>query len=82
MRRMRTALTRTQPTQRSCEVKLALAEWLRRRLRRGKLYTDDQEGRPRYPKSRLRRYRVQVALLRYTLRQQLRAVMALPADAS
>ena len=40
MQRMYAALTRTQPTQRSCEVRLALAEWLHRRLRRAKLHTE------------------------------------------
>ena len=39
--RMRAALSRTRPSRRSCEVRLALADWLRRRLRQGKLFTDD-----------------------------------------
>ena len=46
IQRMRTALTRTQSTERSCEVRLTLAEWLPRRLRRGKLHTDDHSSRP------------------------------------
>ena len=71
MRRLHTALTRTQPTQRSCEVRLALAEWLHRRLRRGRLHTDDHSSSPDHPKSHLRKHRQLVALLRSTLRQQL-----------
>ena len=69
MQRMRAALTRTQPTQRSCEVRLALAEWLHRRLRRAKLHTN----RRSHPKS----------LLRCMLRQQLREfTTAIPAAAT
>ena len=81
MQRMRTALTRTQPTQRSCEVRLELAEWLYRRLRRAKLHTDDRWSRPEYSRARLRHYRLLVALLRCTLRQQLREATALHAAA-
>jgi hypothetical protein len=40
MQRMRTALTRTQPIERSEEMRLALADWLHRRPRRVKLRTD------------------------------------------
>ena len=68
--RMRVALTRTQPSQRSCRVRLALAEWLHRRLRRSRLRIEDQASLPQYSKSLLL-YRMQVALLRCTLRQQL-----------
>ena len=75
---MRAALTRTQPTQRSCEVRLALADLLHRRLRRGGLYTDDHDSRPLHPKALLLRYRAQVAVIRCTLRQQLRQAAALP----
>ena len=64
MQRMRAALTRTQPTERSCQVRLALADWLHRRLRRGKLPIDRH---PDQSKSLLRRYREQVALLRFAL---------------
>ena len=68
VQRIRAAFTRTQPSQRSCEVRLALAEWLHRRLRRGKLRADDNH---RLPKSLLLRYRMHVALLRSMLRRQL-----------
>ena len=70
MQRMRTALTRTQPTKRSCEVRLALADWLHRRLRRGRLRTDE----PTRSKSLLHRYRLLATLLRCTLRRQLSAL--------
>ena len=53
LQRMRTALTHSQPTQRSREVRLALADWLHRRLRRGKLQTDSHSRH----KPLLRRYR-------------------------
>jgi len=77
IQRMCTALTRTQPTQLSCEVRLALADWLHRRLRRGKLRTGvDPSGPIHYPKSLLRRYRMQVALLRSTLQHQLSELAA------
>ena len=66
-KRLLAALTRTQPTQRSCEVRLALADWLWRRLRRGRLHTDQQAQ----PVWLLRSRRKQVALLRSTLRRQL-----------
>ena len=47
MQRSLPALTRTQPTQRSCEVRLALVDWLRRRLRRGQMHTQtDCDSRP------------------------------------
>ena len=65
-RRLRAALARTRPSQRSCEVRLALADWLFRRLRRGGLLTNEQAR----SKSLLRRYDMLVALLRYTLRSQ------------
>ena len=77
--RMRAALTRTQPAQRSCEVRLALADWLHRRLRRGKLPTDendDLQEPPRRPASLLRRCRRHVAVLRSTLQQQLSGLAA------
>jgi len=85
MQRMRTALTRTQPTEQSCRVRLALADWLHRRLRRGGLLTDDlvawANSVPRHPKSLLRHYRMQVALLRSTLQRQLDE-LALSAEAA
>ena len=72
VQRMRTALTRTQPTQRSCEVRLELADWLHRRLRRDKLNTDDgPRPPPCHPKSLLLFYRMLLVLLRSTLMQQL-----------
>ena len=71
MHRINKALTRTEPTQRSCEVRLALADWLHRRLRRGKLRTDDHSTNATHPKWLLRSCRKHVALLRSTLRQQL-----------
>ena len=67
MQRMQAALTRTQPTRRSCETRLALADWLHRRLRRGGLHTDAVD----HPAWLLRHYRSQVALLRSTLQRQL-----------
>jgi len=66
MQRMHTALTRTQPSRRGCKWRLLLAEWLHRRLRRGKLHIDKQQT-----KWLLRHYRRRVALLRSTLWQQL-----------
>ena len=71
VRRMHAALTRTQPTQRSCQVRLALADWLHRRLLRGKLFREDDQEDPRYPKSLLFRYRMLMLLLRSTLQRQL-----------
>ena len=62
---MRAALTRTQPRQRSCEVRLALANWLHGRLDRSELVSDDLGWR-----LQLQRYRSQVAFLRATLRSQ------------
>ena len=79
MQRMRAALTRTQPTERSCRVRLALADWLHRRLRRGKLPTDNHDSFPDHSKSQLRRYRKQVALLRSVLQGQ---VSELPAQST
>ena len=67
VQRMQAALTRTQPTRRSCESRLALADWLHRRLRRGGLRT----GSHAHPSGLLRHHRQQVALLRATLQQQL-----------
>jgi len=73
IQRMRTALTRTQPTERSCRVRLALADWLHRRLRRGGLFSDDHVLNyiSRHPRTLLFHYRLQVALLRRTLHSQL-----------
>ena len=68
---LRTALTRTQPTQRSCEVRLALADWLSRRLRRDRLFTDDGRLTSRHSVSQLLQYRMLLVLVRSTLRQQL-----------
>ena len=75
---MHIELTRTQPTTPSCEMRLALADWLHRRLRRGGLRTDDYDDDQRYwrdesrrPKWLLRRYRRQLAVLCSTLQQQL-----------
>ena len=67
VRRMQAALTRTQPTRRSCQARLALADWLHRRLRRAGLHTDADD----HPAWLLRHYRSQVALLRSTLQRQL-----------
>ena len=67
--RMHTALTRTQPTRRSCELRLALADWLHRRLNR-ELPVDGSL----HPDWLLRHYRQQVALLRSTLAEQLSAL--------
>ena len=68
MQRMQAALTRTQPSKHSCEMRLAIADWLHRQLRRGKLHTNNGS---RSSKSRSRGYRTQLALLRYMLHQQL-----------
>ena len=65
--RMQAALARTQPTRRSCEKRLALADWLHRRLRRGGLHNDGSDRHVWL----LRHYRRQVALLRSTLQRQL-----------
>ena len=67
VRRMQAALTRTQPTRRSCKMRLALADWLHRRLRRSGLHTDADD----HPAWLLRHYRSQVELLRSMLRRQL-----------
>ena len=81
--RMHAALTRTQPSQRSCAVRLALAGWLHRRLRRGGLRTDNhRRWRQEHPMSLLHRYRLQVALLRSTLQQQQSRVAAADAEAA
>ena len=78
--RVQAAMRRTQPTRRSCEVRLALADWLHSRLRRGGLHVDP----PHPPAWLLRHYRRQVALLRSTLQQQLSELSAaatrLPVD--
>ena len=67
---MRPVLARTQPSRRSCEVRLALADWLHRRVRRAGLAV---EFHPFLYStiSLLHRYRMQVALLRSTLQRQL-----------
>ena len=71
-RRLLTALTRTQPTRRSCEVRLALADCLHRRVRRSHLYhRDDRSAFSTFSQSLQHRYRMQVALLRLTLQHQL-----------
>ena len=67
MQHMQTALSRTQPTRRSCETRLALARWLHRRLRRGGLHISGQQQSMWL----LRHYRRQVALLHRVLRWQL-----------
>ena len=72
MPRLRVALTRTQPTQNSCEMRLALADWLHRRLRRGGLHTDEHDQ----PAWLLRHYRRQVAEVRCVLRAQLSELAA------
>ena len=68
LQRMSAALTRTQPSARSCKVRLKLAEWLHRRLGRSGLCTDWHNR----PAGLLQHYRRQVALLRSTLQKQLR----------
>ena len=69
--RMCAALARTQPSQRSCEVRLALADWLHRRLRRGGLLTDDHARYPSPHNAVVRRFYLLLSLLRCTLHQQL-----------
>ena len=76
LQRMQAALTRTQPSQRSCEARLALADWLHRRLRRGKLETIEHHSHIPHSKPLLRRYRLLVALLRSTLHRQLSELAA------
>ena len=76
LQRMCAALTRTQPSQLSCEMRLALADWLHRRLRRGKLRADENASWFNHPKLLLHRYRMQVALLRSTLQRQLNELAA------
>jgi len=71
---IRTKLTRTRPTRRSCEIRLALAEWLHRRLRRARLHTDDQYCLMWM----LRHYRNQLSVLRRTLQMQLSEIAAAP----
>ena len=72
LQRMLSALTRTRPSRRSCEVRLALAEWLHRRLRRGGLHTNQWvHEHYLYAYSLLHRFRLQVALLRSILPRQL-----------
>ena len=78
VQRMRTALCRTQPTQRSCEVRLALADWLHARLRRRGVYINDET----HTTARLHRYRRLLALLRSSLRQQLSELEELSAALS
>ena len=73
MQRMRVALCRTQPTRRSCETRLALADWLHKRLRRGGLRTDGDQ-----PTWLLAHYRRQLAVLRSTLRGHLSQLQPLP----
>ena len=69
MRRMQAALTRTQPTRRSCEVRLALADLLHRRLMRSGLRTNNRE----LPAWLLRHHRRKLAWLRAGLHKQLAA---------
>ena len=78
--RMLPILTRTQPSQHSCEARLALAEWLHRRLRRGGLYISKKHYQTH--KSMLLCYRMQVAALRCILRRQLSELVAAPATAT
>ena len=68
---MRSLLTRTQLTQQSCEVRLALVDWLHRRLRRKRLRTGERQPYPAHFNSLLRRYQLQVAVLRNSLKHQL-----------
>ena len=65
--RLHASLTRTQPTQRSCEARLALADWLHRRLMRASLLTGQQSFQPWLLSHR----RKQVQLLRCVLQRQL-----------
>ena len=65
LQRMRAALTRTDPSKSSISTRLALADRLHRRLERGDDLSVQQSS-----DAMLRRYHKQVALLRYTLRQQ------------
>ena len=76
--RMQAALTRTQPTRRSCKTRLALADWLHRRLGRGGLPTNTDN----HPAWLLRHYRAQVALLRSTLQRQLSGLATLTTSTS
>ena len=71
LQQMHVALTRAQPIRRSCEVRLALTDWLHRRLRRGGLHTD-RDARSFVSSSRLLEHR-RIALARSncTLHQQL-----------
>ena len=72
MERIRAAVTRTQPTLRSCQVRLALADWLHRWLLRRQL----EEKEPYYSEHRQNLFRLPIALLRCTLRQQLSELAA------
>ena len=65
--RLLAALARTQPTRRSCETRLALTDWLHKRLKQGRLRTN--EDRPAWL---LRHYRRQVELLLRKLHRDLR----------
>ena len=76
LQRMHAELTRTQPSRRSCEVRLALADWLHRRLRRGGLGTNEHLPHPEPAKPMLHRYRLMVALLQSTLHRQLSELAA------
>ena len=67
--RLTAAVTRTHPTQRSCEVRLALADWLHRHLQRDSLDTNALNNNQFV--SMLRRWRALVAHLRSTLQHQL-----------
>lgn len=85
--RILTALTRTQSTQRSCKVRMELADWLHGQVCRERLFTDDDVERNEavelmmgynrfgieclHPKWRLQCYRRQVTIVRSTLQRQL-----------
>ena len=69
LRRMHAALTRTQPSQRSCDARLAVADWLHRRFKRAGLYVNTVT----YQESM---WCDRVALIRCTLRQQLSELSA------
>ena len=75
--RMRAALTRTQPSRRSCEVRLALADWLHRRLQRGGLYSENEHVEVSTDsRSILRCHCLLSILLRTTLQHQLSEFVA------
>ena len=67
LQRLDAALKRTQPTRRSCELRLALADWLPRCLQCGNLRQATQHR----PDMLMYEYCKQVASLRRTLQQQL-----------